>query len=384
MSEISHANNTINTHTPSPTSTEQREKTYLPTYIDTVFQRLEARDVEQFYKSYHFWSLQRRIETLHTQIDAVQQAITDNATLMQQVQPSAIALASLAQLQASGVNDLDLLDRMLERGETWLDHIMQLLEHCEELDVIRGDYTQWCEHALEGAYDWIASMDATNTSGTQENEAEASIEISDEQDTELQSPTEAQLLQKLMSDEDATEKIPVLQLFNETEQEVTASSPPTRKTTQPLEQPEQEVIESSLPIRKFTQPLKQEDAAGETEPDSTLLEIGVLTTPEPQIDEMKDIVEMPEEGNEESAVQKVAVNANEVEAPSKDADVQTGEAAPEEIAVNEETSDQANTGLVGMIESPHESQKLQRQTGRQRGFWRFLRSLLAIFYRKRY
>ena len=261
MSEIRNMNGSNNdtSNTLDLADTKRAQSIYMPDYTDTIFQRLDAQDVEHFYKSYHFWSLQQRLKMLHTEIGAVQQAITDNGTLMQQLQLSAIALASLAQLQASGVNDLNLLDRMLERGEIWLDHTMQLLEHCEELDVIGGDYTQWCEHALEGAYDWIESINAKNALNTHENEAESptnSLTTNNKQQTDLQEVTEEQLLQKLMSDEDTAAKIPALSHpFSETEQ--VKSSVITRKITQPLQQPEQESVDPSLPTRKITQPLQQ-------------------------------------------------------------------------------------------------------------------------------
>ena len=77
---------------------------------------------------------------------------------LEQVHPSALALATLARLQAHGVSDITVLDRMLERGEEWLNRTMQRLEYCEKIDVISDGYTKWCEHALEGAYDWIDSM----------------------------------------------------------------------------------------------------------------------------------------------------------------------------------------------------------------------------------
>jgi hypothetical protein len=168
-----------------------------PEHVSAIFERLDASDVEHFYKSYQLWTLQRRIEILQIETELLQQAIADNDELQQQVRPSAIVLASLAQFQASGVDDINLLDRMLERGEDWLDHTIQLLRHCEDLDVIGSNYTQWCEHALEGAYDWIESMKSI------ENDA-APVDTQPRADT----VTEEQLLQKLMSEDEQTEKLP--------------------------------------------------------------------------------------------------------------------------------------------------------------------------------
>ncbi len=170
----------------------------LPEHVSAIFARLDVADVEQFYKSYHLWSLQQRIEILRIEAEALQQAIVENDRLKQQVRPSAIALASLAQFQATGVNDTDLLDRMLKRGEDWLDHTIQLLRHCEELDVIGGNYTQWCENALEGAYEWIESMnDSANETAPGDAQPKADI------------ATEEQLLQKLLSEDEQAEKLPV-------------------------------------------------------------------------------------------------------------------------------------------------------------------------------
>lgn len=170
--------------------------------IDQLFSRLKAEDIEQFYMAYQLWSQRQQIERLQLQMLGLQQKIDENTTLMEQFQPSAVALASLAQLQACGVEDTDLLERMLERGEEWLDHSIQLLERCEQLDLIGGDYTQWCEHALEGAYDWIDSMTDSNI---QEAETTALVRqestISDEAEV-----TEELLLKKLMSEEGEKEK----------------------------------------------------------------------------------------------------------------------------------------------------------------------------------
>lgn len=168
--------------------------------LDQLFRRLQAEDIEQFYMAYQLWSQRQQIEQLQLQMLDLQRKIDENATSMEQFQPSVIALASLAQLQACGVEDTDLLDRMLERGEEWLDHSIQLLERCEQLDLIGGDYTQWCEHALEGAYDWIDSMTDPNL----QEVSKANTENSERQEIPVESNTEVteeQLLSKLMSEE---------------------------------------------------------------------------------------------------------------------------------------------------------------------------------------
>ncbi|HLG75801.1 MAG TPA: hypothetical protein VKX46_05265, partial [Ktedonobacteraceae bacterium] len=173
-----HESNPIDDNTQQP----------LPRELDHLFARLAPQDVEQFYRSYRLWSLQREITALQTQINVLQQQIEHNARLVQNVQPSPIALSALTRLQAYGIDNGELLDRMLERGDSWLDHTVQLLIRCEELGVIRSDYTQWCENALEGAYDWITSMDQAASTPTTSVPFDETIE--------------ATFLQKLMSEDD--------------------------------------------------------------------------------------------------------------------------------------------------------------------------------------
>jgi hypothetical protein len=171
-------------------NTIDNEQQSLPIELSYLFAQLAPQDVEQFYQSYRLWSLQHDIAAIQGQISELQQRIEQNAQSMQSVQPSPIALSALAQLQAYGISDIDLLERMLERGDSWLDHTVQLLVRCEELNVIRSDYTQWCENALEGAYDWITSMDQATAEPAASEPFDENIEIT--------------LIQKLMS-EDSSE-----------------------------------------------------------------------------------------------------------------------------------------------------------------------------------
>jgi hypothetical protein len=195
--------------------------------LDQLFRRLKAQDIEQFYMAYQLWSQRQQIEQLQLQMLDLQRKIDENTASMQQFQPSAVAMASLAQLQACGVEDTDLLDRMLERGEEWLDHSIELLERCEQLDLIGGDYTQWCEHALEGAYDWIDSM-------TDPNLQKVDAASDEQQESSLESTTEVteeQLLRKLMSeDEDRVEQ------ESTPEQNQRITQPPTDEHTATTEQ----------------------------------------------------------------------------------------------------------------------------------------------------
>ena len=156
---------------------EQREQQPLSSNaLNHLFTRLNPLDVEQFYTAYQLWSVQQRIHTQQALIDAIQRDIAENAVYLEQAHPSALALATLAHLQTKGVSDITILDRMLERGEEWLDRTMQRLDYCENIDMISGDYTKWCENALDGAYDWIDSMTGQETVETAPTDAPSSIE----------------------------------------------------------------------------------------------------------------------------------------------------------------------------------------------------------------
>jgi hypothetical protein len=164
--------------------------------LDAVFAQLNPHTVEEFYVAYQQWTFRRRIAEQHQRIDAVREQQADNEQRMHQTQPSPIALAALARLQSNGVIDIALLDTMLERGEAWLDQTMQHLNYCEQFDdFISDDYTQWCQRALEGAFDWIDSMrEAT------EQEASIPLEAPPEEaspDNEDAEEVEALLLQRL-------------------------------------------------------------------------------------------------------------------------------------------------------------------------------------------
>ena len=169
--------------------------------VSLLFAQLEPQQVEEFYRHYQYWQKQQRAVALQEQIAAVEQHIINNTILMRNAQPSSIALATLTSLQSYGVEDVDLLDTMLERGEAWLDHTMQLLERCEQLDLIHNNYTEWCQLALEGAYDWLDSVNESSPTSEQPQKANT-------QEALQNIATESLLLEKLMSD-DETGRIPV-------------------------------------------------------------------------------------------------------------------------------------------------------------------------------
>lgn len=436
-----HTSNGAGSHTSNGYSITANDATniYIPDYIDTIFQRLDAQNVEQFYNSYHLWTLQQRIKTLQAEISALEQAVSDNAALMQQVQPSAIALASLAQLQASGIDDLDLLEKMLARGDTWLDHTMQLLEQCEKLDVIRGDYKQWCEHALEGAYEWMFSIDH------REQTSELTQPSATEQ-LDLQTPTEEQLLLKLMSEDgEVTEKIPVLRQLPEAagpitlmpsalnkkitrpleEIEVPDTPLPVKKVTQPLEQPASEVSNVTMPMRKITQPLthsaqnatevsvrkttqplEQEEAFPEmdlpetpstnkiTLPSSELLEnteydqqaCEPVQVSDTSIEKTEEAVITPA-SNEEPVVRVQLLSATDETRPASTASLterSLKKSASEEIleAVDSPSAPDTPTINGSMKLSVRTHENTMPQQMRQRGFWFWLFRVFAALLRR--
>jgi hypothetical protein len=197
---------------------------HFPEDVNAIFSRLNPRDVEQFYRNYQLWSIQQQIGYLQTRVNVFQQHIAENDAHLQKVHPSPIALAALARLQSNGVNDIGLLDRMLDRGETWLDQSMQRLDYCEKFAFISDNYTEWCEHALDGAYDWIDSAQASSASATPGEEPlvteTRTTSMVDDASDPAEQITEAMLLEKLMSDEadeaepelDTTLKRPVVTL----------------------------------------------------------------------------------------------------------------------------------------------------------------------------
>ncbi|GAC1398155.1 MAG: hypothetical protein NVS4B12_00700 [Ktedonobacteraceae bacterium] len=185
-----------NAHT-IPTTQERIEQ------LSSLFTHITPEQVEVFYKNYQHWLLEHQVSVLQEQLATLEQQIVDNSVLMQLTQPSPIALATLTRLQSCGVDDVDLLDRMLERGDTWLDHTLQLLEQCECLNFIHDNYTEWCQHALEGAYEWLDSVHETETVLQDEQALHKHTTAAETTDT----GTEALLIQKLMS-EDKTLAIP--------------------------------------------------------------------------------------------------------------------------------------------------------------------------------
>ncbi len=208
----------------------------------------------------------------------------ENTERIQQVQPTAIELATLARLQSNGVRDVELLDRMLERGEAWLDRTLQRLDYLEKLDdFIRDDYTQWCNHALEGAYDWIDSvLDGKSSSSSEETLQATSEEVTEDvKHVELIEATEELFLQKISTEDElhpneitskrpsisvdhveevvpATEDIHPAHHQEETQVETVALEKPstieTSKTSAEAQQPVQEPIDAAAVAQTPSRP----------------------------------------------------------------------------------------------------------------------------------
>ncbi|HKV60078.1 MAG TPA: hypothetical protein VJO32_17435, partial [Ktedonobacteraceae bacterium] len=208
--------------------------------LDTIFARLNPTEVEEFYAAYQQWTLQQRINELRQRIDAVREQQKDNRQRIRETQPSAIALAALARLQSNGVSDIELLDAMLERGESWLDQTMQRLDYFEQFeDFVSDDYTQWCQGALEGAFDWIDSL-------REDTEQEAPLEASPEEilsHNEDAGDVEALLLQRLAT-EDEQDDLAWQEAITLKQTAIKPPAPETASST-PVEEPEQAVHEDA-------------------------------------------------------------------------------------------------------------------------------------------
>src|SRR5260221_13432346 len=88
-------------------------------------------------------------------MSSLRSELRDNDQKETSFRPSPQELESIERLQRSGVTGVDLLDRMVEQGDEWLNVTMRRLDHFERTGLAPKDYSTWCEHALSGAYDWI-------------------------------------------------------------------------------------------------------------------------------------------------------------------------------------------------------------------------------------
>lgn len=315
-----------------------------PDDLSQVYSRLNQLDVEQFYTGYQWWITHRRINFLQEEIDTLRLQIDENAQYMQHARPPAVALATLARLQANGVDDLDLLDRMLEQGEEWLDLIMQRLDYCEQLDFIHDNYTQWCEHALEGAYDWIDSMRDAEIDTSPPPESASDIEA-----------TEELLLRKLTSEEEGdipTTDAPVISGEEDIQEQVaeaTVDAEAAELEATPATEAEDAV---DLLTASIMQESEQQPAELATVPDVSLVE------PEAEVPEPITVIEQTMEEQRIEAVQaSEAAHVAEENGPSAASFERESEQQAVELALKLETLsstevevDEASLALEGNAE----------------------------------
>ncbi|HVB22332.1 MAG TPA: hypothetical protein VNG51_10335 [Ktedonobacteraceae bacterium] len=357
--------------------------------LNSLFAQLNPLDVEQFYTAYQLWSTRQRIQTLQAQIDYIQRDLVENTAHLEQVHPSALALATLARLQSHGVSDIVVLDCMLERGEEWLDRTVQRLEYCEKLDVISGDYTKWCEHALEGAYDWIDSMltqEAVDASSTQPASSETPLQayhefIEQAETYEKSEPgsemTEALFLQKLMSDdlEEAEQAEDDASLL-ETTLKISAFPRPTKQAPAP----EGENVQPApselnvLPTEQETgsEAVESTPVLAETQAEHT--EVTAMTAeqqeqPQPVLQHIEDRAEAIAQPDKALDTQEpTSINESQIEiSPEQEADVP--ENAPPLYAASASTDTSDNK----ILPVPSTSSEVKQKRG-------VLRTLIAVLF----
>ncbi len=168
--------------------------------LEHLFSQLNPQEVEQFYQFYRTWQQQGRVEQLIHEIETFRWQIAENDVLLRQAQPSTMVQADIALLETRGVIDIDLLDRMVGRGEIWLNRTIDQLQHCEKLNMIGESYEAWCEHALEGAYEWISTMEENVPADENTQTGDRDEDKHENYDTGA-SLIEDAFLKKLMSEE---------------------------------------------------------------------------------------------------------------------------------------------------------------------------------------
>jgi hypothetical protein len=172
-----------------------------PEELQHLYARLNRQEVEEFFAGYQLWQARQRMAILQAQIEGLQRQIADNAERMRQVQPAPEALQALTALREYGVSDLALLDRLLDRGVDWLLATLRHLDYCRRVGLFDGDCTRWCENALEGAYDWIDSIQE----GLAPEEDASAASLPGEESTAEPQLTEEEFLRRLVREEGDTQ-----------------------------------------------------------------------------------------------------------------------------------------------------------------------------------
>ena len=233
-----------------------------------LFSQLDPQEVEQFYQFYHVWQQQGHVQQLVNEIETLRWHIAENDVLLQQAQPSTMVQADIALLETRGIVDIDLLDRMVGRGEIWLNRTIDLLQRCEELNMIGETYEAWCEHALEGAYEWISTMDENTDEPIESSDQQQGEEGQENADISADA-----FIRKLMSEEiepsmltdesvaaqDATDTVATAQETGAPES-ATALTPELSDTTGPTNQHDQTPEETQASAR-----LSEDEGIGDIE-----------------------------------------------------------------------------------------------------------------------
>ncbi len=125
------------------------------TTITQLYEQIPLEAMQQVADSYMSWYVERATRQLDETIAKLRAELEENDKQEARFKPSAAELDAMRRLQANKVTDVDLLDRLVEKGEEWLVLTMQRLDYFERAGLAPTDYPGWCEHALIGAYDWI-------------------------------------------------------------------------------------------------------------------------------------------------------------------------------------------------------------------------------------
>jgi hypothetical protein len=125
------------------------------TAITQIYEQIPLEAMQQVADSYMTWYVDKVTHELDATITKLRAELEENDKQEALFKPSAAELEAMRRLQANKVADVDLLDRLVERGEEWLVLTMNRLDYFERAGLAPTDYPGWCEHALIGAYDWI-------------------------------------------------------------------------------------------------------------------------------------------------------------------------------------------------------------------------------------
>lgn len=125
------------------------------TTITQLYEQIPLEALQQVADSYMTWYVDKATRQFDETIARLRAELEENDKQEALFKPSAAELDSMRRLQTNKVADVDLLDRLVGKGEEWLVLTMHRLDYFERAGLAPTDYPGWCEHALIGAYDWI-------------------------------------------------------------------------------------------------------------------------------------------------------------------------------------------------------------------------------------